>query len=45
MFANLAVTTGEPASAPTNPARTVYSLYGDTVFVVAAAPHALKKAA
>ena len=41
MFANLTVTTGEPASVLTFPRTAiVYSLYGDNVFVVAAAPHA-----
>jgi len=41
MFANLTVTTGEPASLATVPRTAiVYSLYGDTVFVVRAAPHA-----
>ena len=41
MFANLTVTTGEPASVLTVPRTAiVYSLYGDTVFVVRAAPHA-----
>jgi membrane fusion protein (multidrug efflux system) len=41
MFANLTVTTGEPASVLTVPRNAiVYSLYGDAVFVVAAAPHA-----
>src|ERR1700734_984597 len=41
MFANLTVTTGEPASVLTVPRTAiVYSLYGDNVFVVAAAPHA-----
>jgi membrane fusion protein, multidrug efflux system len=41
MFANLTVTTGEPASVLTVPRTAiVYSLYGDAVFVVAAAPHA-----
>lgn len=41
MFANLTVTTGQPASVLTVPRTAiVYSLYGDTVFVVAAAPHA-----
>ena len=41
MFANLTVTTGEPASVLTVPRTAiVYSLYGDNVFVVRAAPHA-----
>jgi membrane fusion protein (multidrug efflux system) len=41
MFANLTVTTGEPASVLTVPRTAiVYSLYGDNVFVVTAAPHA-----
>ncbi len=41
MFANLTVTTGEPASLLTVPRTAiVYSLYGDNVFVVRAAPHA-----
>ena len=41
MFANLTVTTGEPASVVTVPrTAVVYSLYGDNVFVVATAPHA-----
>jgi membrane fusion protein, multidrug efflux system len=41
MFANLTVTTGEPAAVLTVPRTTiVYSLYGDNVFVVRAAPHA-----
>src|SRR5271163_3668245 len=41
MFANLAVTTGEPATVLTVPRTAiVYSLYGDNVFVVRAAPHA-----
>ncbi len=41
MFANLTVTTGQPASVLTVPRTAiVYSLYGDTVFVVKAAPHA-----
>jgi membrane fusion protein, multidrug efflux system len=41
MFANLTVTTGEPASVLTVPrTAVVYSLYGDNVFVVKAAPHA-----
>ena len=41
MFANLTVTTGEPASVVTVPRTAiVYSLYGDNVFVVKAAPHA-----
>jgi RND family efflux transporter MFP subunit len=41
MFANLSVTTGEPASVLTVPRTAiVYSLYGDNVFVVRAAPHA-----
>jgi membrane fusion protein, multidrug efflux system len=41
MFANLTVTTGQPASVLTIPRTAiVYSLYGDNVFVVAAAPHA-----
>ena len=41
MFANLTVTTGEPASVLTVPRTAiVYSLYGDNVFVVKAAPHA-----
>jgi membrane fusion protein, multidrug efflux system len=46
MFANLTVTTGEPASVLTV-ARTaiVYSLYGDNVFVVRAAPHAREEGA
>ena len=39
MFANLTVTTGEPASVLTVPRTAiVYSLYGDNVFVVRAAP-------
>jgi membrane fusion protein (multidrug efflux system) len=41
MFANLTVTTGEPAQVLTLPRTAiVYSLYGDNVFVVTAAPHA-----
>ncbi len=41
MFANLTVTTGEPAKVLTLPRTAiVYSLYGDDVFVVTAAPHA-----
>ena len=41
MFANLTITTGEPASVLTVPRTAiVYSLYGDNVFVVKAAPHA-----
>jgi membrane fusion protein, multidrug efflux system len=41
MFANLTVTTGEPAPLLTVPRTAiVYSLYGDNVFVVKAAPHA-----
>jgi membrane fusion protein (multidrug efflux system) len=41
MFANLTVTTGEPASVLTVPRTAiVYSLYGDSVFVARAAPHA-----
>ncbi len=41
MFANLTVTTGQPASVLTVPRTAiVYSLYGDSVFVVRAAPHA-----
>ena len=41
MFANLTVTTGQPASVLTVPRTAiVYSLYGDNVFVVKAAPHA-----
>jgi membrane fusion protein, multidrug efflux system len=41
MFANLTVTTGEPASVLTVPRTAiVYSLYGDNVFVVKAASHA-----
>jgi membrane fusion protein, multidrug efflux system len=41
MFANLTVTTGEPASVLTVPRTAiVYSLYGDNVFVARAAPHA-----
>jgi membrane fusion protein, multidrug efflux system len=41
MFANLTVTTGQPASVLTVPRTAiVYSLYGDTVFVAKAAPHA-----
>jgi RND family efflux transporter MFP subunit len=41
MFANLTVTTGEPGSVLTVPRTAiVYSLYGDNVFVVRAAPHA-----
>jgi membrane fusion protein, multidrug efflux system len=41
MFANLTVTTGQPASVLTLPrTAVVYSLYGDNVFVVRAAPHA-----
>jgi membrane fusion protein, multidrug efflux system len=41
MFANLTVTTGEPAATLTVPRTAiVYSLYGDNVFVVTAAPHA-----
>jgi membrane fusion protein, multidrug efflux system len=41
MFANLTVTTGEPASLLTVPRTAiVYSLYGDNVFIVRAAPHA-----
>jgi membrane fusion protein, multidrug efflux system len=40
MFANLTVTTGEPASVLTVPRTAiVYSLYGDNVFVVRAVPH------
>ena len=40
MFANLTVTTGEPASVLTVPRTAiVYSLYGDNVFVVRAIPH------
>jgi len=39
MFANLTVTTGEPAAVLTLPRTAiVYSLYGDTVFVVKTAP-------
>ena len=41
MFANLTVTTGEPATVLTVPRTAIiYSLYGDDVFVVTAAPHA-----
>jgi RND family efflux transporter MFP subunit len=41
MFANLTATTGQPASVLTVPRTAiVYSLYGDNVFVVRAAPHA-----
>jgi membrane fusion protein (multidrug efflux system) len=41
MFANLTVTTGEPTAVLTLPRTAiVYSLYGDNVFVVTAAPHA-----
>ena len=41
MFANLTVTTGQPASVLTIPRTAiVYSLYGDNVFVVTTAPHA-----
>jgi membrane fusion protein (multidrug efflux system) len=41
MFANLTVTTGEPAAVLTLPRTAiVYSLYGDDVFVVTPAPHA-----
>jgi membrane fusion protein (multidrug efflux system) len=41
MFANLTVTTGQPASVLTVPrTAVVYSLYGDNVFVVKPAPHA-----
>jgi RND family efflux transporter MFP subunit len=41
MFANLTITTGEPAAVLTVPRTAiVYSLYGDDVFVVATAPHA-----
>ncbi len=41
MFANLTVTTGEPGAVLTLPRTAiVYSLYGDNVFVVTAAPHA-----
>ena len=41
MFANLTVTTGQPASVLTVPRTAiVYSLYGDSVFVARAAPHA-----
>src|SRR5579863_5788377 len=44
MFANLTVTTGEPASVLTVPRTAiVYSLYGDNVFVVRAAPHARER--
>jgi membrane fusion protein, multidrug efflux system len=44
MFANLTVTTGEPASVLTVPRTAiVYSLYGDNVFVVAPAPPAAEK--
>jgi membrane fusion protein, multidrug efflux system len=40
MFANLTITTGEPASVLTVPRTAiVYSLYGDNVFVVRAIPH------
>jgi RND family efflux transporter MFP subunit len=40
MFANLAVTTGEPTAVLTLPRTAiVYSLYGDNVFVVTQAPH------
>jgi membrane fusion protein, multidrug efflux system len=46
MFANLTVTTGEPASVLTVPRTAiVYSLYGDNVFVVRAAPHAREEGA
>ena len=46
MFANLTVTTGEPASVVTVPRTAiVYSLYGDNVFVVKAAPHAREQGA
>jgi RND family efflux transporter MFP subunit len=41
MFANLTVTTGAPKTTLTLPRTAiVYSLYGDNVFVVTAAPHA-----
>jgi membrane fusion protein, multidrug efflux system len=41
MFANLTVTTGEPAPVLTVPRTAiVYSLYGDNVFIVRAAAHA-----
>jgi membrane fusion protein, multidrug efflux system len=41
MFANLTVTTGAPKTTLTVPRTAiVYSLYGDNVFVVTAAPHA-----
>jgi membrane fusion protein, multidrug efflux system len=41
MFANLTVTTGEPAAVLTLPRTAiVYSLYGDDVFVVTPTPHA-----
>jgi membrane fusion protein, multidrug efflux system len=41
MFANLTVTTGQPKTTLTVPRTAiVYSLYGDNVFVVTAAPHA-----
>jgi membrane fusion protein, multidrug efflux system len=40
MFANLTITTGEPASVLTVPRTAiVYSLYGDNVFVIRAIPH------
>ena len=47
MFANITVTTGEPADALTLPRTAiVYSLYGDNVFVVVpAAPQAREQAA
>ena len=46
MFANLTVTTGEPVSVLTVPRTAiVYSLYGDNVFVVRAAPHAREEGA
>ena len=45
MFANVTVTTGAPAAVLTLPRTAiVYSLYGDNVFVVAAAPHAASPA-
>ncbi len=46
MFANLTVTTGKPAAVLTVPRTAiVYSLYGDNVFVVRAAPHAREQGA
>ena len=40
MFANLTVTTGRAPPLTVPRTAIVYSLYGDTVFVVSAAPHA-----